>query len=94
MPSPLQQLNFTADDTNDFDRRNSTDELSWMGEAEVLGRYHVTPNCSLRAGLDFMVIDSLALAPRQINFINDFSKIETGGNPYYLGGLLGFECYW
>ena len=58
-----------------------------MGEAQVLGSLPLTPNCSLRAGLDFMVIDSLALAPRQINFINDFSKIETGGNPVLHGRL-------
>jgi hypothetical protein len=88
------QLNFTADDTDDFNRHSTTDELSWMGEAQVLGRYHVTPNCSVRAGIDFMVIDSLALAPRQANFINDFSQIEAGGDPYYIGGSLGFECYW
>jgi Putative beta barrel porin-7 (BBP7) len=88
------QLDFTASDTNDFNRRNTEDELSWLGEAHVLARYHVTPACSLRAGLDFLVLDSLALAPRQINFINGWSKVETGGNPYYLGGSLGFECYW
>jgi len=88
------QLNFTADDTNDFNRHSTTDELSWLGEAQILGRYHVTPNCSLRAGVDFMVIDSLALAPRQINFINDFTQIEAGADPYYIGASLGFECYW
>jgi hypothetical protein len=88
------QLNFTADDDDDFDRKNTEDELSWMGEAHVLGRFHLTPACSLRAGLDFMVLDSLALAPRQIDFIDVFSKVETGGNPYYMGGSLGFEAYW
>jgi hypothetical protein len=87
-------LNLTASDTDDFARRSSQDELSWLGEAEVLGRYHITPNSSLRAGLEFMVIDSLALAPRQINFIGGSNWIETGGNPWYIGGLLGFECYW
>jgi len=89
-----QQMNLTADDVDDFDRNATQAEISWIGEAEILGRYHVTPNCSLRAGLEFMVIDSLALAPRQINFINESTWIETGGNPWYMGGLLGFECYW
>ena len=74
-------MNLTASDTDDFDRRATQAEISWIGEAEVLGRYHITPNCSLRAGLEFMVIDSLALAPRQINFINESNWIETGGNP-------------
>ena len=75
-------------------RSQTQDEISWIGEAEVLTRYHLTPNCSLRAGLEFMVIDSLALAPRQINFLNVSNWIETGGNPWYMGGLFGFECYW
>jgi hypothetical protein len=89
-----QYFNLTASDTNDFNRRQAQDEISWIGEAEVLGRYHITPNCSLRAGLEFMVIDSLALAPRQINFVNVSNWIETGGNPWYMGGLFGLECYW
>jgi hypothetical protein len=89
-----QQMILTASDDDDFDRSAAQSEISWIGEAEVLGRYHITPNVSLRAGLEFMVIDSLALAPRQINFLNESSWIETGGNPWYLGGFLGFECYW
>jgi hypothetical protein len=89
-----QQMILTASDDDDFDRRASQAEISWIGEAEVLGRYHITPNCSLRAGLEFMVIDSLALATRQINFLNESNWIETGGNPWYMGGLFGFEAYW
>jgi hypothetical protein len=89
-----QRLDLTADDVDDFDRNVSQAEISWLGEAEVLGRYHITPNISFRAGLEFMVLDSLALAPRQINFVNESNWIETGGNPWYMGGLFGFECYW
>lgn len=89
-----QQLLLSANPEDDFDRRNSESELSFLGEAEVLGRWHITPNASLRAGLEFLVIDSLALAPRQIDFIGGTNNIETGGNPWYIGGLLGFECYW
>jgi Putative beta barrel porin-7 (BBP7) len=89
-----QFLDLTASDTNDFNRHTTQNELAWIGEAEVLGRYHLTPNASLRAGLQVMVIDSLALAPRQINFIDNTNWIETGGNPWYVGGLFGFECFW
>jgi Putative beta barrel porin-7 (BBP7) len=87
-------LNFTADDADDFDRSNTEDQLAWMGEAHVLSRYHVTQNFSVRAGLDILTLDSLALAPRQINFISDTSQIETTGNPWYMGCSLGFDCYW
>jgi hypothetical protein len=89
-----QRLNFTSDDDDDYERSDTEDEFSWMGEAHVTGKYHLTPNTSLRCGLDVFVIDSLALAPRQANFIDVQNNIETGGNPWYLGGSLGFECYW
>jgi hypothetical protein len=89
-----QQMLLTANPQDNFDRRNTEAELSFLGEAEVLARYHITPNSSLRAGLEFLVLDSLALAPRQIDFIGGTNHIETGGNPWYIGGLLGFECYW
>jgi len=88
------QLTFTADDTDDFDRHTTEDELSFLGEANIMARYHLTPSLSLRTGLEFEVLDSLALAPRQINFINDYSKIETGGSPFYMGGSLGVDMYW
>ena len=90
----VQHLDLTASDTDDFDRSVAEAQLAFVFQAELLGRYHITPNCSFRAGLEAMVLDSLALAPRQINFINDSNWIETGGNPWYLGGLFGFECYW
>lgn len=89
-----QQMLLSANPSDNFDRRNAEAELSFMGEAEVMGRWHITPNASLRCGLEFLVLDSLALAPRQIDFIGGTNNIETGGNPWYLGGLLGFECYW
>lgn len=89
-----QRLTFTADDDDDYERSDTENEFSWMGEAHVTGRYHFTPNTSFRAGLDVFVIDSLAMAPRQANFIDVQSDIETGGNPWYLGASLGFDCYW
>lgn len=89
-----QQLDFTADDNQDFERRATEAELSFIGDARALVRYHLTPASSLRVGLEFMTLDSLALAPRQISFDSGTSKIETGGQPYYLGGSLGFDFYW
>jgi hypothetical protein len=89
-----QQMLLTANPEDDFNRTNSEAELSYLGEAEVLSRWHITPNASLRAGLEVLVIGSTALAPRQIDFIGGTNNIETGGSPWYMGGLLGFECYW
>jgi hypothetical protein len=71
------------------------DNIAWIGEASFIGKYHVTPNFSLRAGLEVMHINSTALAAQQIDF-------NPGGSPYigmgkdnvYLGGSIGFEGYW
>jgi hypothetical protein len=88
------QFDFTVDDTNDFNRRSTEDELSFVGEARVLGRWHLTPSFSLRAGWEVFFLESLALAPSQVNFLPDTSKIQTTGYSFYMGGSLGFEGYW
>lgn len=88
------QLNFTADDTNDFDRRSTEDELAFVGESTLLGRWHLSPNFSLRAGWEMFFLESLAMAPTHLNFIDDTSSIRTGGYSFYVGGSLGFEGYW
>ena len=46
------QLNFTADDTDDAELHLTENQLSFVGEFGILGRYHVLPNVSLRAGYD------------------------------------------
>ncbi|MGD9632212.1 MAG: BBP7 family outer membrane beta-barrel protein [Pirellulales bacterium] len=89
-----QQLLLTANPEDDFDRKNAEAELSFLGEAELIARWHITPNASLRVGAEFLVLDSLALAPRQISLVGGTNDVETGGNPWYIGGFLGYECYW
>jgi hypothetical protein len=88
------ELNFTSDDNSDFDRRSTEDEFSFVGETGLLGRWHLTPSFSLRAGWEFFFMESVALAPSQITFINDSSRITTTGYSFYMGGSLGFEGYW
>lgn len=90
----ISQLDFTADDVDDFRRRNTEDELSFIGETALQARWHVTPNFSLRAGWEFLFIESIAIAPKQANFINNYSKVNTAGYAFYMGGSLGFEGYW
>jgi hypothetical protein len=87
-------LNFTVDDDDDFDRRLSEDELSFVGEAKVTGRFHITPNISLRAAYEMMILESVALAPSQANFIPVFSYINTTGDPFYNGASFGVETFW
>jgi hypothetical protein len=87
------QLFFTSGGDN-FDRFATEDELSFLAEWHATGRWHVTPNFSLRCGLDLLYFESVALAPHQINFLPVYNQITTSGDPVYMGGSLGFECYW
>ncbi|MEX0641674.1 MAG: BBP7 family outer membrane beta-barrel protein [Pirellulales bacterium] len=87
-------LNFTADDDSDSDLRSPNDSLSWLVEVHVTGRWHMTPNSSLRASYELMYLTSMALAPNQANFITDLSYLNTSGDALYHGMSFGFERYW
>jgi Putative beta barrel porin-7 (BBP7) len=87
-------LNFTANDTNDANLRLRENQFSFAGDFGILGRYHVMPNVSLRAGYDLMLITSVALAPSQATFINDYSFLNTTGYSFYHGASAGVELYW
>jgi hypothetical protein len=87
-------LDFTADNEDDSDLRHSNDEMSWVVEVNVTGRWHLTPNYSLRASYELMYLTSLALAPYQATFITELSYLNTAGDPLYHGMSFGFEGYW
>jgi hypothetical protein len=70
------------------------DELSFIGEFKLLGRFHVTPNISLRAAYEMMYLESVALAPSQANFIPEYGFLNTSGDPFYHGASFGLEGYW
>ncbi len=87
-------LDFTADDDDDANVFLKEDELSFVGEARLLGRFHLTPNISLRAAYEMMFLESVALAPLQTTFIPEFAFLNTSGDPFYHGASFGFEGYW
>ncbi len=71
------------------------DNIAFIGQAGVLGKYHIRPNLSLRVGLEAMLINHLAVAPKQLDFVpSGNTTISSGSDNYYLGGSLGFESYW
>jgi hypothetical protein len=90
----LTHLDFTADDTGDADLRLRENQLSFIGEFKLQGRYHILPNVSVRAAYEMMLITSAALAPPQATFITDTSYLNTTGNPFYHGASFGFETFW
>jgi hypothetical protein len=87
-------LDFTADDDNDANLRLRENELSILLEFKLQGRFHVTPNFSLRTAYELMFIEGVALAPYQATFITDFSYLNTTGDLFYQGFSFGFEGYW
>jgi hypothetical protein len=87
-------LDFTLDDLNDADLRLANDGLSFIGEAKLLSRWHLTPDFSLRASYEMMYITSQALAPNQATFITNFAYLNTSQDPFYHGASFGFEGYW
>ena len=89
-------LDFTDEDDNDddFHLQLTEDELSFVGEARLTGKWHLTPNFSLRASYEMMYLSSVALAPNQANFIPVFATLNTTQDPFYHGASFGFEGYW
>lgn len=60
----------------------------------ILGRYHLRPNVSIRAGYEFLYMTAMALAPHQVNFTPNDGKVGTTASPFMHGLTLGGEFYW
>ncbi|MEQ8839337.1 MAG: BBP7 family outer membrane beta-barrel protein, partial [Lacipirellulaceae bacterium] len=86
---------FNIGTTNGNQANGEEDTLSFVGEARVTGRWHLKPNLSIRAGLELLYVNTIALAPFQVNFIQDANlPIVESGDAVYLGTSLGIEGYW
>jgi hypothetical protein len=73
---------------------STEDNLSFIAEAEIMLKWHLRPNLSLRAGFDMMYVDSIALAPHQVNFIpGGYPPIADDGDLVLLGTGFGIEAY-
>ncbi|MEM8943896.1 MAG: BBP7 family outer membrane beta-barrel protein [Planctomycetota bacterium] len=82
-------------DVTSGDNEITTDNISFLVEGALVGKYHVRQNFSIRVGFEALYVSSLALAPDQINFapVNTIDNVGNGDS-VYLGGLIGFEGYW
>ena len=70
------------------------DNLSFIGEFEVLGKWHLRPNLSIRAGFEILYVDSIALAPSQVNFVpGGYGPIADDGDIFCIGSAIGLEAY-
>ena len=86
------------DETQTLDNNSlETDELSFVGEAALIGKWHLRPNFSLRASMEILFVSSNAFAPSQLPqalYPEGPPVIDTGGESTFLGGAIGFEGYW
>lgn len=89
----LNQFEVTGGVTSG-DNEVTLDNLSFLVEGGVIGKWHLRPNFSLRSGLEIMYVSSVALAAEQINFIPVTTAIVDNGSATYMGGSVGFEAYW
>lgn len=78
------------------------DNISFIGEFQVLGKWHLRPNMSIRAGFEVLYVDSIALAPHQVNFVRQpidglgntgYTPIAGDGDIFCMGSSLGIEVY-
>jgi hypothetical protein len=81
--------------TNSGETNAEEDDLSFIGEAQLLAKWHLRPNVSLRVGLELLFVDSIALAPHQLNFIpGGYDQIAASGDSVFLGTSFGVESHW
>ncbi len=75
-------------------------QLAFVAEIGVTGVYQWTDHLALRAGYELLWIDGLALAPEQIAATNIpvagvlGSGINSTGETFYQGALVGLELTW
>ncbi|MEM6655185.1 MAG: BBP7 family outer membrane beta-barrel protein, partial [Planctomycetota bacterium] len=84
--APIQGVGFTKNDDEPT--------LAFLGQFELMTRWHLRPHVSLRAGYEMMMLTAVALAPNQINFAPIDGTVVTSGDSFYHGISLGFEGYW
>lgn len=89
------QVNTPFSPANNRDEQASKDVGSFIGEVNLIGAYQLRPNVALRASMDLMWINGVALGPEQVNFaVRNPPDVITGGALFYQGGSFGIEMVW
>lgn len=71
------------------------DNISFVTEGAAIGKWHLSPNFSLRASMEILYVSSLAHAVEFIDFAPSLSTTNFArGDTSYMGGAIGFEGYW
>jgi hypothetical protein len=78
---------------------DTTTDVSFVGEAGILGLFRVTPRFTVKAGYQVLFIAGVAEATANFNTQSPFSAnrtsfINNDGDIFYHGSNLGFEWTW
>jgi hypothetical protein len=86
-----------------FRERLTTNDVSFIGQANLLATYRLNYQWSLRAGYQFLFVDGVALAAENFNTAppqlffqasNRTPYINDNGNVFYHGWSVGAEFMW
>jgi len=71
-------------------------QVAFLGDISIVGVYQWTDNIALRGGYQLLWLDGVALAPDQIAATHAITAngIDTTGDSFYHGALLGLEVAW
>jgi hypothetical protein len=74
---------------------NSTeDTIAFAGEFQVIGKWHLRPNVSIRTGLQMLYVSDIALSPHQVNFVaGGYPPIAGRDDIFCIGSFVGLEAY-
>lgn len=86
--------NDTSVGLNNYQNDLHENGVSYLTQGSIVGRYHLRPNFSLRAGWEFMYVTGLALAPNQVDFNPAENQLSVTGDAFYHGISVGTEYYW
>ena len=85
---------------SDYIERLNTNDVSFIGQANLLATYRINYQWTLRGGYQFLFVEGVALAPENFNTIPPLLNpprptfIDDDGNVFYHGWNVGLEFMW
>lgn len=79
-----------------FATTDRSGQVAFLGEIGVVGVYQWTDNIALRGGYQLLWLDGVALAPDQVAATRILTQngINTTGDAFYHGALMGIQANW
>jgi hypothetical protein len=79
-----------------FATADRSGQVAFLGEIGVVGVYQWTDSIALRGGYQLLWLDGVALAPDQVTATRILTQngINTTGDAFYHGALMGIQANW